>query len=115
MEASLPLDAWLPCKITLYAGKHKRALLVVKIKYPFEAGTHITLLARRAGDDLVIHVQGAVSKARSNHVEIRLPWDAAATLAAFAGRKIGGNNPEGKIVIHDYVVQIKQWRPPLRQ
>jgi hypothetical protein len=117
MEASLPLDAWLPSKLTLYAGKHKRALLVVKIKYPFEAGTHVTLLARRAGDDLVIHVQGTVSKARSNYVEIRIPWDAAATLAAFAGKKIDAGKPEdgNKIVVHDYVVQFKRWRPPLRQ
>jgi hypothetical protein len=115
MEASIPLDAWLPSKLTLYAGKHKRALLVIKAGIPAEAGTAVLLLARRAGDDLVLQVPGVVSKARRSYVEIRLPWDAAVSLAVFTGRKIGANSPEGKVVIHDYVVKIKQWRPPLRQ
>jgi hypothetical protein len=109
------MDAWLPSRLTLYVGKHKRALLVLKTGIPAEAGTVVLLLARRAGDDLVLQVPGTVSKARRNYVEIRLPWDAAVSLAVFAGRKIDANNPEGKVVIHDYVIKIERWRPPLRQ
>jgi len=115
MEASLPVDAWLPSKLTLYAGKHKRALLVIKTGFPAEAGAVVLLLVKRAGDDLVLQVPGTVSKARRNYVEIRLPWDAAVSLAVFAGRKIDASKPEGKVVIHDYVVKIERWRPPLRQ
>ncbi len=116
MEASVPMDAWLPSKLTLYAGKHKRALLVIKAGIPAdEAGTAVLLLVRRAGDDLVLQVPGVVSKTRRSYAEIRLPWDAAVSLAVFAGRKIDADSSEGKVVIHDYVVKIKQWRPPLRQ
>ena len=114
MEAPLPIDVWFPSKLTLYTGRHKRALLVIKAGVPVEAGT-VVLLFRRAGDSVVLRVAGAISKARRNYLEIRLPWDAAVSLAAFAGRKIDASNPEGKAVIHDYVVKIEDWRPPLRR
>ena len=114
MEAPLPIDVWFPSKLTLYTGRHKRALLVIKAGVPAEAGT-VVLLFRRAGDSAVLRVAGTISKARRNYLEIRLPWDAAVSLAAFAGRKIDASNPEGKTVIHDYVVKIEDWRPPLRR
>jgi len=114
MEASPPTDVWFPSKLTLYTGKHKRALLVIKAGVPAEAGT-VVLLFRRAGDTAVLRVTGTISKARRNYLEIRLPWDAAVSLAAFAGKKIDASNPEGKVVIHDYVVKIEDWRPPLRR
>ena len=73
------------------------------------------LLFRRPGDDLVLQVLGAISKVRKKYAEIRLPWDAAVSLAVFAGRKADVNSPEGKVVIYDYMVKIKEWRPPLRR
>jgi len=116
MGVSIRLDTWLPSKLTLYLGKHKRALLVITmgVPVPSAAGTALLLL-RRPGDDLVLQVIGVVSKVRKKYVEIRVPWDAAVSLAVFAGRKADVNSPEGKVVIYDYLVKINEWGPPLRQ
>jgi len=116
MGVPMRLDVWLPSKLTLYLGKHKRALLVITGggPVPSSAGTAL-LLFRRPGDNLVLQVIGAVSKVRKNYLEIRLPWDAAVSLAVLAGRKVDANSPEGKIVIYDYLVKVDEWGPPLRQ
>ena len=79
----------------------------------FKAGERLTLLLRRRGDDTVLQMIGTVSKAaarKSHHyVEVRIPWDAAITLAIWAGKNVEN---EDKIVLHDYVVQVKEVAPP---
>lgn len=117
MGVSEPKDVWLPSKLTLYLGKHKRALMVIKANVPVEAGSTVLLLAKRPGDNPVLQFLGVVSKARKNYLEIRLLWDTAVSLAVYVGKKFDPHKPVegGKIVIYDYLVRIENWRPPLRQ
>jgi hypothetical protein len=87
--------------------------MAVRTWFPLEVGTRLVLLLRRNKDDTVLQITGTVSKAASrkshHYVEVRIPWDDAVTLAVWAGKTVEDGD---KVVLHDYVVQIKDVSPP---
>ncbi len=108
--SSSPSDAvelWLVCRIALYNYKRKKAVAVVRTWFPFEPGRRIVLLLRN-GDGAVFQVAGAVSKSAAGQghysVEVRIPWDAAVSLATWAGKAV---REGGVTALHNYVARIK--------
>jgi len=109
------MNPWLACRVILYAYKRKKAVVAVRTWHPLEAGTRQVLLLRgRDGD--VFQVVGAVSKVVTregySRVELQIPWDAAVSLAAWAGKTV---REGGTTVLHSYIAQVKGMAlPPLK-
>ena len=83
--------------------------------HPLEAGTRQVLLLRGRGGE-VFQVVGAVSKVATregySRVELQIPWDAAVSLAAWAGKTV---REGGTTVLHSYVAWISGVPlPPLK-
>ncbi len=109
------MDWWTPCRIMLYAHKHRKAFAAVRLWFPLEPGSRQVLLLRN-GDGAVFQVAGAVSKSAAGQghysVEVRIPWEAALSLAAWAGKAV---REGGKTTLHTYVARIKGADlPPLK-
>jgi len=105
----------LACRVILYAYKRKRAVVAVRTWHPLEAGARQVLLLRGRGGD-VFQLVGAVSKVATregySRVELQIPWDAAASLAAWAGKTV---REGGTTVLHSYVAWIRGMSlPPLK-
>jgi hypothetical protein len=109
------MDWWLVTRIALYAYRRRRAFAAVRTWQPLEAGARRVLLLRGA-DGAVFQVAGIVARSAAgeghHRVEVQIPWDAALTLAAWAGKAVREN---GKTVLHSYVSRIEGMSlPPLR-
>jgi len=106
------MDWWLVARVTLYAYRRRRAYAAVRTWTALEAGARRVLLLRGA-DGAVFQVAGVVSRveAREAHhrVDFQIPWDAALTLAAWAGKAV---KEGGRSVLHSYVARIKGVDPP---
>ncbi len=80
-----------------------------------EPGTRTALLLR-SGDGAVFQVAGFVSRSAAgeghHRVEVRIPWDAAVSLAAWVGKAVREGT---EAVLHAYVAQIRGAAlPPLK-
>jgi len=87
----------------------------VRTWHPLEAGARQVLLLRGRGGD-VFQLVGAVSKVATregySRVELQIPWDAAVSLAAWAGKTV---REGGTTVLHSYVAWISGVPlPPLK-
>jgi hypothetical protein len=109
------MEPWLVCRITLYAYRRRKAVAAVRTWTALEVGER-TILLLRNGDGAVFQVAGTVAKTAAGEgyytVEVRIPWDAAVSLAAWAKKAVMEG---GKTVFHAYVAQIRGMAlPPLR-
>ena len=109
------MERWLVCRVVLHAYRRRRASVVVRTWQPLEAGRRVTLLLRGA-DGAVFQVAGTVARSaagRGHHlVEARIPWEAALSLAAWAGKAVREN---GATALHSYVAWISGVPlPPLK-
>jgi hypothetical protein len=109
------VEWWLPCKILLYSYRRRRAVAALRLWFDPGVGTRRVLLFRDGGGN-VFQVAGDVNKAATKEgyyrAELRIPWDAAVSLAALAKRTVkeGATN-----VLHNYVAWIKDASlPPLK-
>jgi hypothetical protein len=106
------MERWLICRVVLHAYRRRRASVVVRTWQPLEAGRRGALLLRGA-DGAVFQVAGAVAKSAAGEghyrVEVRIPWESALSLAAWAGKAVREN---GRTVLHNYVAWIKGMSPP---
>jgi hypothetical protein len=110
----IAVEFWLVCRVVLRAHK-RQALAAVRTWRPLESGARAALLLRGGGGE-VFQVAGAVrrSSAGEGHylVEVRIPWEAALSLAAWAGEAV---REGGKTALHSYVARINGAPlPPLR-
>jgi hypothetical protein len=109
------MDWWLPCKITLYSYRRKKAVATMRMWLDPGIGTRRVLFFRDGGGN-VYQVAGDVAKAAAKEgyysVELQMPWSAAASLAALAKRTV----KEGAATaLHSYVARIKDTPlPPLK-
>jgi hypothetical protein len=109
------MEQWLVCRVVLHAYRRRRAVVVVRTWRPLEAGARAILLLRN-GSGEVFQVGGFVrrSAAGEGHyrVEVRIPWDAALSLAACAKKAV---KEGGRTALHSYVARIKGMAlPPLK-
>jgi hypothetical protein len=110
----IAMEPWLVCKITLYAHK-RRAAVAVRMWLPLEAGSRQVLLLRGA-DGVIFKVVGAVRRSAAgeghHRVEVRVPWETALSLAAWAKRAV---REEAATALHSYVARIEGAAlPPLK-
>ncbi len=109
------MEPWLVCRVVLHARRRKRAFAAVRTWLPLKPGSRTVMLLRGA-DGAVFQVAGTVARAAAGQghyrVEVRIPWEAAVSLAAWAGKAVR----EGvATVLHSYVARIKGAAlPPLR-
>ncbi len=109
------MDWWVPCRITLYSYRRRKAVAAVRTWLPLEPGLRAALLLRGA-DGAVFQVAGTVAKSAAGEghyrVEVKIPWSAAVPLAAWAKKAV---REGGKTVLHAYVTRIKGAAlPPLK-
>jgi hypothetical protein len=109
------MERWLICRVVLHMYSRRRALAVVRTWQPMEAGRRVALLLRGA-DGAVFQAAGVVARSAAgeghNRVEVRIPWELALSLAAWAGKAVREN---GRTVLHNYVAWIKGMAlPPLK-
>ena len=109
------MEPWLICRIILYAYRRRKAVVAVRTWHPLEAGSRQVLLLRN-GDGEVFQVAGNVARSAAGEghyrVDVRIPWDAAVSLATWAGKAV---REEGATVLHSYVAQIRGMAlPPLK-
>ena len=109
------MERWLVCRVVLHAYSRRRAFAVVRTWQPLEVGRRVALLLRGA-DGAVFQVAGTVAKSAAGEgyyrVEVRIPWETALSLAAWAKKAVREN---GATVLHTYVAQVKGMAlPPLR-
>jgi len=106
------MERWLVCRVMLHAYRRKRAFVAVRTWSPLEPGARVALLLRGA-DGAVFQVAGAVSRSAAGEghyrVEVRIPWDAALSLAALA-RKVVVEG--GRTALHSYAARIRGAAPP---
>jgi hypothetical protein len=106
------MEQWLVCRVVLHAHRRRRALAAVRMWTALEPGTHQILLLRN-GDGAVFQVGGLIrrSAAGEGHyrVEVQIPWDAALSLAAWAGKAV---KEGGAIVLYSYAAQVGGMAPP---
>ena len=99
----------------LYSYRRKKAVASLRLWFAPGVGTRQLLLLRDGGGN-VFQVIGYVGKAAAREdyyfAELRMPWDTALSLAAWAGRAV----KEGAATaLHTYVAQIKGAAlPPLK-
>jgi len=106
------MDWWLFCRITLYSYKRRRAVAAVRTWFDLGVGTRRVLLLRGAGGE-VFRAAGTVRRSAAKEgyysVELQMPWDAAVSLAAWAGKAV----KEGAATaLYSYVAKIKGVAPP---
>jgi hypothetical protein len=106
---------WSPCRLLLYSYRRRRAAAVMRMWQPLEAGRRAVLLLRGA-DGVVFQVAGAVAKTAAgeahHRVDFQIPWEAALTLAAWAGKAV---RESGKTALHSYVARVEGVSlPPLK-
>lgn len=77
-----------------------------------ERGAKVTLLLKNRNGEVFQVVDGLVRNRwkRRNYVEVHIPWHVAVALAEWAGKKVDDNTK--RLVLHDYVVQVKEVNPP---
>ncbi|MFZ8809611.1 MAG: hypothetical protein ACO2PN_16100 [Pyrobaculum sp.] len=106
------MEPWLVCRVILYAHRRRRALAAVRMWTALEPGTRAALLLRN-GDGAVFQVGGLIRRSAAgeghHRVEVQIPWDAALSLAAWAGKAVKEGDTA---VLHGYVAQIKGVPPP---
>jgi hypothetical protein len=106
------MELWLVCRITLYAHKRRRAAVVVRTWFDPRVGTRRVLLLRGAGG-IVFQAAGDVVKAAAKDgyylVGVRIPWDAAVSLAAWAGKAV---REGAATALHSYAARISGVSPP---
>jgi hypothetical protein len=106
------VDPWLVCRIALYGYRRRKAVVAVRTWLPLEAGSRQILLLRGA-DGAVFQVAGFVDRAAAGEghhlVEVRIPWETALSLAAWAKK---GIKEGGATVLHSYVAQVRGMAPP---
>ena len=93
----------------------RRALVAVRTWFPLEAGARATMLLRGA-DGVVFQVAGTVRRSAAgeghHRVEVRIPWEAAVSLTAWAGRAVKNG---ATTALHAYIAQINGVSlPPLK-
>ena len=85
------MDWWLPCRITLYSYRRKKAVAALRLWFDLGVGTRRVLLLRGENGD-VFQVAGDVAKAAAKEgyyfAELQMPWDAAVSLAAWAKKAV---------------------------
>jgi hypothetical protein len=113
-------NVWSFCRIYIWQrrrdGKITSRVAVIIVPDPssaLERGMKVTLLLKNRNGEVFQVVDGVVQRRwkRRNYVEVRIPWYVAEALAEWAGKDV--ENAE-KLVLHDYVVQIKGVTLPLR-
>jgi hypothetical protein len=106
------VEWWLPCRILLRSYRRRKAAAVLRTWRPLETGARVALLLRN-GDGAVFQVAGTAARSAAGEghyrVEVRIPWETALSLAAWAGRAV----KEGAATaLHSYVAQLKGAPPP---
>jgi len=106
------MDWWLITRVALYAHSRRRAFAAVRTWTALEAGRRTVLLLRNGGGavfQVAGFVRGSAAGEAHHRVEVQIPWDAALTLAAWAGKAVREN---GKTVLHSYVARVEGIDPP---
>jgi hypothetical protein len=109
------VEWWTVCRIQLYNYRRKKAVASLRLWFDPGVGSRQVLLLRGV-DGNVFQTIGDVIEATAKEgyysVELRMPWDAALSLAAWAGRAV----KEGATaVLHAYVAKIRDAAlPPLK-
>jgi hypothetical protein len=108
------VERWLVCRVVLRSYR-RRAAVVVRTWHPLETGARAALLLRN-GDGGVFQVSGFVRRSAAGvghfRVEVQIPWDAALSLAAWAGKAV---EEGGATVLNAYAARIKGVPlPPLK-
>jgi hypothetical protein len=109
------VERWLVCRVVLHAYRRRQAFVAVRTWTALEPGTRQVLLLR-GRDGAVFQVAGFVKKSAAGvgHylAELQMPWDAAVSLAAWAGKAV---KEGGATVLHSYVAQVRGMAlPPLK-
>ena len=113
------LGVWSFCRIYLWQygleGKDVSRSAVIVVPDPgfvLERGMKVTLLLKNKNGEVFQVVDGMVRRRwkRRNYVEVHIPWHVAVALAEWAGKKV--DDSTRKLMIHDYVVQIKEVKTP---
>jgi len=109
------MEWWAPCRILLHSYRRRKAIAVMRLWLDPGVGTRRVLLLR-AADGAVFRVAGQVAKAAARdgyyRVEIRIPWEAALSLAALAKTAV---REGATTVLHAYVARVEGVAlPPLR-
>jgi hypothetical protein len=113
------LDVWSFCRIYLRQqgldDKNVSRSAVIIVPDPgsvLERGMKVTLLLKSKNGEVFQVVDGTVRRRwkRRNYVEVHIPWHVAVALAEWAGKKV--DDSTRRLVIHDYVVQIKEVKTP---
>jgi hypothetical protein len=120
MGDRISLDIWSFCMIYLWqkeklAGKNVSGSAAIIVPDPgsvLERGMKVTLLLKNKNGEVFQVVDGTVWRRwkERNYVEVRIPWHVAVALAEWAGKKV--DDSTRKLVIYDYVVQIKEVKTP---
>jgi hypothetical protein len=101
------VEPWLVCRVVLYAYSRKKALVTVRTWFPLEAGSRAVLFFHGA-DGAIFQVGGTVARSAAGEgyyrVELQIPWEAAMSLAAWAGKAVKEN---AATALHSYVARIK--------
>jgi len=109
------MDWWLFCRITLYSYKRRRAVAALRLWFDLGVGTRrVLLLHDKAGNayQVVGDVRRSAAKEGYYSVEVQMPWDAAVSLAAWAGKAV---REGAATAIHSYVARISgALLPPLK-
>ncbi len=109
------MDWWLPCRITLSNYKRKKAVVAVRTWFDPGVGRRQVLLLCDEGGNVFQTVGDVIRTAAKEGyylAELRIPWDAAVSLAAWAGKAV---REGGRTVLYSYVAKIKGAAlPPLR-
>jgi hypothetical protein len=110
------MEFWLVCRVNLYAYRRRKALVAVRMWRPLEAGSRAVLFFRDA-DGTIFQVAGAAAGSAAGEgycrVGVRIPWETALSLAAWAGRAVKDG---AATALHSYVARIQGVPlPPLKQ
>jgi ribosomal protein L15 len=104
MEAT----AWAPCKVELAAQRKKPKwayVTVVDVTGELKEDMAVVLYFRQQDGNVVVATGEVVRVLKDGTVKIRIPWFAAASLAAWAGTNVA--EAGGKIVIYSCAVQYE--------
>jgi len=114
------LDVWSFCRIYLWQRglgsenvlKSTAVIIVPDPGAVLERGMKVTLLLKNKNGEVFQVVDGTVRRRwkRRNYVEVHIPWHVAVALAEWAGKKVDDNTR--RLVLHDYVVRIKDVNTP---
>jgi hypothetical protein len=104
----MEVAAWAPCKIELTAkGKKPKwaYVTVVDVAGGLREGMSLALYFRQQDGSVVVAAGEVVKVLKDGAARVRIPWFAAASLAAWAGVDTAGAS--GRIAIYNCAVQYE--------